>query len=106
MAGLAAAEAPVAIMALSGAVGFLVMGAQFSLYAVAPMLYPAQLRGAGAGAAIAVGRLGSIGGPLIAGQLRNAGATPGEVFLSMAPVAVAATVILLALARAAPRTTD
>jgi AAHS family 3-hydroxyphenylpropionic acid transporter len=77
------------------------MGAQFSLYAVAPMLYPAHLRAAGAGAAIAVGRLGSIGGPLIAGELRNAGATPGEVFLSMAPVALTAAILLVALGRVA-----
>ncbi|WP_296596439.1 MFS transporter [Phenylobacterium sp.] len=101
MAGLAVSDAPAAILALSGAVGFLVMGAQFSLYAVAPMLYPVHLRGAGAGTAIAVGRLGSIAGPLIGGELRNAGATPGEVFLSMAPVALAAAVILVALGRTA-----
>ncbi len=100
MAGLAATDAPLAILALSGAAGFLVMGAQFSLYAVAPMLYPAHLRAAGAGAAIAVGRLGSIAGPLIAGELRNAGASPGQVFLSMAPVALTAAILLVALGRA------
>ena len=48
--------------------------------------------------AVAVGRLGSIAGPLIAGTLRNAGATPGEVFGSMAPVALAAGAGLIALA--------
>jgi AAHS family 3-hydroxyphenylpropionic acid transporter len=101
MAGLAAAATPFAILALSAAAGFLVMGAQFSLYAVAPMLYPVHLRGAGAGAAVAVGRLGSIAGPLIAGELRNTGFSPGEVFLTMTPVAVAAALILLALARTA-----
>ena len=105
MAALADADAPFAILALSGAAGFLVMGAQFSLYAVAPMLYPAHLRAAGAGAAIAVGRLGSIAGPLIGGELRNAGASPGEVFFSMAPVALTAAVILVALGRVA-RTHD
>lgn len=101
MAALADADTPFAILALSGAAGFLVMGAQFSLYAVAPMLYPAHLRAAGAGAAIAVGRLGSIAGPLIGGELRNAGASPGEVFFSMAPVALTAAVILVALGRVA-----
>ena len=99
MAGLAVAAAPGAIMGLSAAAGFLVMGAQFSLYAVAPMLYPDHLRAAGAGAAIAVGRLGSIAGPLIAGELRDAGAGPGDVFLSMAPVAAAAAIALVALDR-------
>lgn len=99
MAGLAAATAPPAIHALSAAAGFLVMGAQFSLYAVAPMLYPPAFRAAGAGAAVGVGRLGSIAGPLIAGELRGAGASPGEVFFSVAPVAFAAAVILVALGR-------
>ncbi|MFZ5718723.1 MAG: MFS transporter [Pseudomonadota bacterium] len=106
MAGMAVATNVVAILALSAAAGFLVMGAQFALYAVAPMLYPPQMRGAGAGAAVAVGRLGSIGGPLLAGELRNAGATPGEVFLAMAPVALAAAVMLVALARTAPAPPD
>ncbi|MBL8554054.1 MAG: 3-(3-hydroxy-phenyl)propionate transporter MhpT [Phenylobacterium sp.] len=101
MAALADADTPMAIFALSAAAGFLVMGAQFSLYAVAPALYPAHLRAAGAGCAVGVGRLGSIFGPLIAGELRNAGATPGQVFLAIAPAGLAAAVILLALARAA-----
>lgn len=103
MAGLAAAVAPWAIITLSAAAGFLVMGAQFSLYAVAPMLYPPAFRAAGAGAAIGVGRLGSIAGPLIAGELRNAGASPGEVFFSVAPAALAAAIILLALGRTTRR---
>jgi len=101
MLGHAASDQPPAILALSGLAGFLVVGAQFALYPVLPPLYPAQLRAAGAGAAVGVGRLGSIAGPLIAGELRNAGATPGEVFAAMTPVAIAAAVILLALARAA-----
>jgi AAHS family 3-hydroxyphenylpropionic acid transporter len=101
MAGLAATDAPGPILALSAAAGFLVVGAQFTLYSVAPMLYAPQLRGAGSGAAVAMGRVGSIVGPLIAGQLRNAGATPGEVFLSMTPVALVAAAALVALGRAA-----
>jgi len=101
MVGLAAATTPAAIYALSAAAGFLVVGAQFSLFAVAPMLYPAHLRAAGAGAAVGVGRLGSIFGPLVAGELRHVGFSAGEVFLTMAPVGLAAAVILLALARTA-----
>ena len=88
------------------AAGFLVLGAQFSLYAVAPMLYPAHLRAAGAGAAVGVGRLGSIFGPLIAGELRGAGASPGDVFMSMAPVGLGAALVLLLLARAARNGAD
>ncbi len=85
------------LMILSGAAGFLVLGAQYSLYAVAPALYPPQVRASGAGAAIAVGRLGSIAGPLIAGELRQAGYTAGQVFGAMTPVVLAAGVAAFAL---------
>jgi AAHS family 3-hydroxyphenylpropionic acid transporter len=98
MAGLALATTPDSILALSGAAGLLVMGAQFSLYAVAPILYPPALRGLGSGVAVGVGRLGSIAGPLVAGELRAAGATPGEVFGAMTPVAIVAGALVLALA--------
>ena len=101
MAGLASAGTAPLILILSAASGFLVMGAQFSLYAVAPRLYPAHVRAAGAGTAVAVGRFGSIIGPLIAGELRNAGVTADAVILSMAPVALVAAVALAALARTA-----
>ena len=97
MAGLAVAAGGVAMLALSGLAGFLVVGSQFALYALPPQLYPAQLRAAGTGAAVGIGRLGSIAGPLIAGELRSAGATPGEVFATMAPVGVAAALAVLAL---------
>lgn len=103
MAGLAAATQPAAILALAGAAGFLVMGAQFSLYAVAPGLYPPALRGAGAGVAVGVGRFGSIAGPLVAGELRAAGATPGEVFAAMTPVALVSGALVLALAAGVAR---
>lgn len=101
MAGLAAASSTGAILASCAAAGFLVMGAQFALYAVAPELYPVQARAAGTGAAVAMGRLGSIAGPLVAGELRDMGATPGEVFAAMAPVALAAAAALYILGRLA-----
>jgi MFS transporter, AAHS family, 3-hydroxyphenylpropionic acid transporter len=97
MAGLAAAQAGTAILVLSGLAGFLVLGAQYALYAAAPSLYPPQVRAWGAGAAVAVGRFGSIAGPLIAGELRQAGASAGEVFAAMAPVALTAALAVLAL---------
>lgn len=90
MYGLGRAAGVNPIILLSGAAGFLVLGAQYSLYALAPVLYPPHVRAAGAGAAVAVGRLGSIGGPLIAGELRQAGYSAGEVFHAMTPVVLAA----------------
>ena len=77
--------------------GFMVMGAQFSLYGQAPGLYPAHVRAVGAGAAIGVGRMGAIIGPLIAGELRQAGFSGSQVFTTMIPVVIAAAVATLAL---------
>lgn len=50
--GLGAAGGLDQILALSGAVGFLVLGTQYVLYGVAPALYPRSACGAGAGAAV------------------------------------------------------
>ena len=85
------------ILLLSAAAGFLVLGAQYSLYAVTPMLYPAHVRAAGAGAAVGVGRLGSIVGPLVAGELRQAGYSAGQVFGAVTPVLLVAAGAVLAL---------
>ncbi|WP_293907373.1 MFS transporter [Phenylobacterium sp.] len=97
MYGLGQAAGLSPILLLSAAAGFLVLGAQYSLYALAPVLYPPHVRAAGAGAAVGVGRLGSIAGPLIAGELRQAGYSAGQVFGAMTPVVLAAGAAALAL---------
>ena len=61
------------VLALSGAVGFCLLGANYALYGVAPAYYPRAIRGTGSGASIAVGRVGSIVGPLLAGLLIGGG---------------------------------
>ena len=71
LVGLAKVTGLDAVLACSAAAGFFVLGAQYALYAVAPALYPPHAQAAGAGAAVAVGRLGSIAGPLLAGFLRQ-----------------------------------
>jgi AAHS family 3-hydroxyphenylpropionic acid transporter len=85
------------ILVLSAAAGFMVLGAQYALYALAPRLYGPQVRAAGAGAAVGVGRFGSIIGPLLAGELRQVGWTAGEVLGLLAPVALAAGAGVVAL---------
>lgn len=97
MAGLSAASGAGAILVLSGLAGFLVIGVQFCLYGLAPSYYPARVRGTGAGAAVAVGRLGSIAGPLVAGYLLKGGASADQVVWTMAPVALAAGAAMLLL---------
>ena len=67
------------IMALSGALGFFLLGCNYALYGAAASYYPGEMRGRGSGAAIAWGRLGSVAGPLIGGYLLQGGATPDTV---------------------------
>lgn len=81
--------------------GFFVLGAQFALYGVSPRLYEPRERAAGVGAALAVGRLGAILGPLVAGTLIGAGATGQQVVLVLAPLALVAGVAAVALAASA-----
>jgi len=85
------------ILALSGAAGFLLMGANFALYGVAAMYYPVNVRGTGSGASIAVGRVGSISGPLLAGLLLAGGLSAVQVVQYMAPVAATACVAVFLL---------
>ena len=87
----------VAIMALSGALGFFLLGCNYALYGAAASYYPGEMRGRGSGAAIAWGRLGSVVGPLIGGYLLQGGSAPGEVVYAMAPFALAAAIGVLLL---------
>jgi AAHS family 3-hydroxyphenylpropionic acid transporter len=49
------------------ATGAFVIGGQLVLYALGAIVYPVEIRGTGVGAAVAVGRAGSVLGPLLAG---------------------------------------
>ena len=106
LAGLAAATGLPAILAFAGLSGFFVVGGAYVLYALAPIYYPPQVRAAGAGAAIALGRLGSIAGPAIAGELRAAGQTPAQVFQAMIPVALVGAGVAAALIVLGKKRTD
>jgi len=90
MLGLALSQALLPILLCAAAAGFCLLGAQYSLYGVTPMYYPAASRGLATGASVAVGRLGSIAGPLVAGQLLGLGFTAGGVAAAMAPVVIVA----------------
>ncbi len=79
-----------------------VLGAQFTLYGIAPRLYPLAGRGSGVGAAVALGRIGSVLGPLIIGALIGRGSSENTVLLTMAPVALAAGLALYLLTKNRP----
>jgi MFS transporter, AAHS family, 3-hydroxyphenylpropionic acid transporter len=82
--------------------GYFVIGGQLALYAIAPSLYPIAIRGTGVGAAVAVGRLGSIAGPLLAGALLVHGFGANAVPVAAMPGLIVAfsAVFTLAVARA------
>lgn len=109
-AGLLAALAGVGLsvgivpMAVAGfGAGLFVMAAQLVLYALAPPSYPTAVRATGVGAAVAIGRLGSVAGPLAAGQILAAGAGTTGVLLATSPgLVIAALAIISVIARSAP----
>lgn len=86
-----------AVLWLSAAAGFFLMGANYALYGVAPAHYPPHGRGTGSGAAIAFGRVGSVIGPLLAGIMLGGGASAESVILYMVPAAVIAGIAVFLL---------
>lgn len=97
LAGLGWAQGlPMMLLAGLGA-GFCATGGQLVLYAMAPALYPTSIRGTGVGASIMVGRLGAIGGPLIAGQVLAAGLGVAGVMAASGPGIVVAAFAALTL---------
>jgi AAHS family 3-hydroxyphenylpropionic acid transporter len=65
--------------------GVFIVGAQLILFALAPLYYKTAIRGTGVGAAVAVGRLGSVVGPLFAGGLLAGGSDSAAVLLAIVP---------------------
>jgi MFS transporter, AAHS family, 4-hydroxybenzoate transporter len=85
--GLAAAVAFV--------LGFLVIGAQGGLNALAARFYPTSMRSTGVGWALGVGRVGSVVGPLLAGILLTAGWKPRQLLLGGGLAAVCACLAII-----------
>jgi len=75
---------PLAYLAVALA-GVFFIGAQMVLFALAPLYYSQPVRGTGVGWAVAIGRLGSVFGPLYAGALLTAGASSGLVLFGIVP---------------------
>jgi AAHS family 3-hydroxyphenylpropionic acid transporter len=85
--------------------GMFVIGGQSVLYALSAAFYPTAMRGTGVGAAVAVGRFGSVVGPLAAGQLLATGSSASTVIGASIPVTLVAAVAALLLLRR-PRADD
>lgn len=90
---------PALLSVLAAGAGFGIVGCQTALNASAGLIYPSSFRPTGVGAALAVGRIGSIMGPLVGGAFIAAGlSTQHMFFLPLVPIgiAIAATALLLA----------
>ncbi|CAE6854051.1 3-(3-hydroxy-phenyl)propionate transporter [Paraburkholderia aspalathi] len=85
--------------------GMFVIGGQSVLYALSAAFYPTAMRGTGVGAAVAVGRIGSVVGPLAAGQLLAMGRSSSTVIGASIPVTLIAAAAALMLLRR-PRADD
>ncbi len=73
LAGLAGLSGYLAMLLCAGAAGFFMTGSQLVLYALATDFYPTLCRGTGLGAMVAVGRIGAVSAPFVAGLLLSAG---------------------------------
>jgi AAHS family 3-hydroxyphenylpropionic acid transporter len=78
--------------------GCAVIAAQAFLYAIAPAAYPTSIRGVGVGAAVAMGRIGSIVGPKLGGMLKAAGHSPSQLLMDLLPIVIAGSICALLLA--------
>ncbi|KVK74676.1 MFS transporter [Burkholderia ubonensis] len=92
LAALAAAPGFASLAAAAFAAGMFVIGGQSVLYALAAIYYPTAMRGTGVGTAVAVGRLGSVVGPLAAAQLLAMGRSAPVVIGASIPVTLVAAV--------------
>jgi len=91
-----AGNAPVALIASTVVAGFCTIGGQIAMNAFTSAYYPPAARSSGLGWALAVGRFGSILGPLIAGFLIGMNVSGPNLFrLSSIPAALTALAIIL-----------
>lgn len=81
----------------SALVGAFVIGCQGVLYAFGSIVYPTELRGTGVGIASAVGRIGAMLGPAIAGQLLAAGFGAAGVISAAIPCIIISAIFMLLL---------
>ena len=83
----------------SALVGAFVIGCQGVLYAFGGIVYPTAVRATGVGMASAVGRVGAMLGPAIAGALLTAGLGATGVISAAIPCIIIAAVVMLLLVR-------
>jgi MFS transporter, AAHS family, 4-hydroxybenzoate transporter len=91
--GLSAA----ALLTITAGAGFFLIGNQMAVSAYIADYYPSALRATGLGVTQALGRCGSLLGPLVAGELLSSGAAAAQVFKLGAIPALGVVASLLVL---------
>ncbi|MFV5490348.1 3-(3-hydroxy-phenyl)propionate transporter MhpT [Acinetobacter sp. ASP199] len=102
LAGLLALNAAGSLIQMymaSALVGSFVIGCQGVLYAFGGIVYPTEVRGTGIGVASAVGRVGAMLGPAIAGALLTAGYGAAGVISAAIPCIIISAIAMLLLVR-------
>ncbi len=82
-------------IAVTSALGFMVIGGQAGLNSLAARFYPPAIRSTGVGWALGIGRIGSIVGPILAGMLFSMGWEPRQILLSGTTAAACACLAIL-----------
>ena len=103
------ANAPGSFVVLLGVVillGGATVASQAILYALAPACYPTSIRGVGVGSSVAIGRIGSIVGPLFGASLVGSGHDSSQVLMGLMPIVLAGGICAIALAWRVPRNPD
>lgn len=85
-------------------VGAFVIGCQGVLYAFGGIVYPTEVRGTGIGVGSAVGRIGAMLGPAIAGALLTAGYGAAGVISAAIPCIIISAIFMLLLVRGLNKT--
>ena len=92
LSSLGAASSFGMMLAAGFVAGMFATGGQSVLYALAPLFYRTEIRATGVGTAVAVGRLGAMSGPLLAGKMLALGTGTVGVMAASAPGVVLAGV--------------
>jgi MFS transporter, AAHS family, 4-hydroxybenzoate transporter len=81
-----------------GITGLCIVGGQPAVNAMAATYYPTELRSTGVGWSLGIGRVGSILGPVIGGELIRLNWSNTDLFIAVAVPAAASAMILIVLA--------
>jgi AAHS family 3-hydroxyphenylpropionic acid transporter len=79
--------------------GATLIGAQAIIYVCAPVCYATAFRGTGVGSAVAIGRVGSVVGPLVVGVLLGAGYSVSTLLLFLMPFILMGGVAAIVITR-------